>query len=196
MTNENQMGIDPRNQLPENIEILANKICEMVSAIWITEELLKENQKQLETWKNELSEILDAKGYSVGSKIILKNGRTIKLKDYFTASIPTSNAIENCKDPEQKHKLQERRITAFEWLENSELKDIIKNNIVISLGVGHNDKVKEVQEFLTVKKLNYEIDQNVHHSTLKASLKEQMKNGINVPFEPFNIQTGVQIDIE
>ena len=196
MTNNNLNNTDQKNQLPENIEILANQICEMMKAIELAEELLKVKKIKLETWKNELSEMLDTCGYAVGSNIVLKNGKKIAIKEYFSANIPSSSTIEKAKDDEQKMNLQERRQTCFEWLIENNLNDIIKNNIEINLIKGEDDKVQKISDFLNQEKVQYQVDKNVHHSTLTATLKELIKKGINVPFSTFNITTGTMIDIK
>jgi predicted RNase H-like nuclease (RuvC/YqgF family) len=192
----NIIGLDPRNQLPANIEELANKICEKMNEIENLEEKLKEDSRSLEMWKNELSELLDNCGYAVGSKISLKNGRQIKLKEFFSASIPSKSAIESCKDSIIKEELINRKQDCFDWLQSNGLSDIIKNNIIASLPKGSNDLANEISEYLMTKSVPHTVEENVHHSTLTATLKEQAKKGISIPFETFSINTGVAVEIK
>jgi hypothetical protein len=190
------INIDPRMQLPSNIEELANKICQKINDIESNEQKLADDKKSLELWKNELSEMLDNSGYAVGSKISLKNGRRIELKQFFRASIPSETSIEKCRDEEQRQDLISRKKHCFDWLENNNLGGIIKNSIIVSLPKGAQKIAKEISNYLNSIEVDYSQEVNVHHSTLNATLKEAISKGINIPTNIFEVNAGTAVEIK
>jgi hypothetical protein len=189
--------IDPRNEaLPTQIEDLANKVCEKINEIEVMEEALKKAKDNKESWLLELAEMLDNSGYSIGSNIFLKNGRKLKLKEFFSASLPSKSSIDRCKDPEKKMDLEQQKVDGMKWLDDNGLGDIIKNNIVAILPRGNNEIAKEVSQILEEKDVPYVREESVHASTLKATLKESMKKGAKVPLETFNVITGTAVEIK
>ena len=49
---------------------------------------LKQVNEDLNNHEKELADLLTAEGFAIGSKIKLQNGRTLQIKDFFSASIP------------------------------------------------------------------------------------------------------------
>lgn len=188
--------VDPRSELPTQIEELADKICVQINEIEVIEERLSELKSTKEIYMKELAELLDASGYAVGSKIYLKNGREMKLKEFFSANLPSKSTIEGCKDPEKKADLEARKEEGLKWLDKNGLGDVIKNNIVAILPRGGNELAKEVSEFLAEKQVPYVREESVHSQTLTATLKDALRNGKNVPTETFAITTGTAVEIK
>lgn len=188
--------VDPRMELPTQIEELANKICVQINEIEVMEESLSKAGKNKEKWLQELAELLDGSGYSIGSKIFLKNGRKMLLKEFFSSSLPSQSSIDRCKDPEKRADLEARKLEGLEWLDKSGLGDVIKNNIVAILPRGNQELAKELAEILEQKQVSYVREESVHAMTLNATLKEQMKKGTNVPFETFGVITGTKVEIK
>lgn len=188
--------IDPRTELPAQIEELANKICLKINEIEAMEDALKAAKENKDLWMKELAEILDTSGYGVGSKIFLKNGREMKIKEFFSAGLPAKSTIEGCKDPEKKADLEEKKNQGLSWLDNNGMGDVIKNNIVAILPRGGNEVAKEISDYLLQKQVPFVRDESVHPQTLTATLKGAMKEGKNVPLEVFNVITGTVVEIK
>jgi hypothetical protein len=188
--------VDPRSELPAQIEELANKICLKINEINVMEEHLKAAKENKDLWLKELAEILDNSGYAIGSKIFLKNGREMKLKEFFSASLPSKTSIEQCKDPERKIDLEEKKGRGLKWLDDNGMGDVIKNNIVAILPRGGNDLAKEISDYLSDKQVPFAREESVHAMTLVATLKEAMRNGKNVPLEVFSVTTGAIVEIK
>lgn len=186
----------PRLELPTQIEELADKICLRLNDIELMEEQLSAAKVDKESWMKEMAELLDTSGYTIGSTIVLKNGRKMKLKEFFSANLPSKSAIDGQKDPEKQADLEERKEKGLKWLDDNGMGDVIKNNIVAILPRGDQQIAKEIAEILEQKKVAYVREESVHAMTLNATLKDAMKNGKNVPFETFAVMTGTVVEIK
>lgn len=177
-------------KLNEKIEELALKASELYIEIEKTEKKLEEDQKKYnELVTKELPDLLENQGLTVGSKLVLSNGLVLILKEFFSCSIPSESAIEKAKDIDKKQELLERRADAIKWLENNNLKDIIKD--FIDININKDPELREkVLKWVKENNLDYTHDETVHPQTLKATLKEQMSKGKAIPFEIFDIVTG------
>lgn len=195
MKNNNIIGIDPRNQIPENIEKLTTEVCELMELIEKQENLIKVIKDDLEKRKNELAEMLDTAGYAVGSSINLKNGKILKIEHFFNASIPSASKIEDTKDEFERQILIDRKERAINWLESNKLDGIIKPSFEISLDKGDEEKAKKIKDFLYKLETPYIFEQTVHFQTLKSTLKNSISNGIIPPFDIFSIVDGVSVKI-
>ena len=184
------------NEIPKQIQDLADKVCLKLNEIEGLEEALKNANKAKYAMEMELSEILDISGYTVGSSIALKNGRTIKLKEFFSSSIPAQSTIDKCKDPIKQEELLEKKQQCLKWLDQNNLSEIIKNNIIANLPRGDQDLAKEISSLLLEKGVAHIREENVHPQTLTATLKEQLRDGVNIPFELFSVQTGTKLEIK
>lgn len=186
----------PRLELPTQIEELADKICLRLNDIELMEEQLSAAKSDKESWMKEMAELLDTSGYTIGSTIVLKNGRKMKLKEFFSASLPSKSAIDGQKDPEKQADLEERKEKGLKWLDDNGMGDVIKNNIVAILPRGDQQIAKEIAEILEQKKVAFVREEGVHAMTLNATLKDAMKQGKNVPFETFAVMTGTVVEIK
>ncbi len=186
----------PRVELPSQIEELADKICLRINEIELMEEQLSAAKSDKENWMKEMSELLDASGYTIGSTIVLKNGRKMKLKEFFSAKLPSKSSIESCKDPEKQADLEERKEKGLKWLDNNGMGDVIKNNIIAILPRGNQQVADEISEILEQKKVAFVREESVHAMTLTATLKDALRNGKNVPFDTFSITTGTAVEIK
>lgn len=186
----------PRLELPTQIEELADKICLRLNDIELMEEQLSAAKADKESWMKEMAELLDTSGYTIGSTIVLKNGRKMKLKEFFSASLPSKSAIDGQKDPEKQADLEERKEKGLKWLDDNGMGDVIKNNIVAILPRGDQQIAKEIADILEAKKVAYVREESVHAMTLNATLKDAMKQGKNVPFETFAVMTGTVVEIK
>jgi len=107
------------------------------------------------------------------TKLKLKDGESVEVKPFYSASISPEN--------------QEK---AFEWLRNNGLGDIIKNDIIVTFGRGEDNKAAQYavlargQGFEPVQKVG------VHAQTLKAVVRERIESGQDMPSDLFKTYAG------
>jgi len=183
--------------LNAKIEEYCLKLCALKDTIEEHERIIEEVTKQYnEIRMKDLAELMDNEGFEVGSSLTLKNGRIIKINSYFNASIPSNTLIEKQKDVDKREELQEKKGKCLDWLLDNNLGDIIKNEIIISLKKGENEKAKEIISEMNEKGVICHQEETVHSQTLKATLKEVVGNGKEIPFDLFNISSGTIIEVK
>ena len=112
-------------------------------------------------------------------KLKLKDGETVEVGKFYSASIP-----------------EENKEAAFNWLRNNGLGDIIKNEIIVTFGRGEDNKASTYatlargQGFEPVQKVG------VNPQTLKATLRERVESGQDLPSEHFKTFVGNQTKIK
>lgn len=112
------------------------------------------------------------------TKLKLKDGESVEVKPFYSASITPEN--------------QEK---AFEWLRNNGLGDVIKNDITVTFGRGEDNKAAQYavlargQGFEPVQKVG------VHAQTLKAVVRERIESGQDMPSDLFKTFAGNQTKI-
>jgi hypothetical protein len=112
------------------------------------------------------------------TKLKLKDGASVEVKPFYSASIT----------PENQDK-------AFEWLRKNGLGDVIKNDITVTFGRGEDNKAAQYavlargQGFEPVQKVG------VHAQTLKAVVRERVEAGLDMPSDIFNTFVGNQTKI-
>lgn len=157
---------------------------------------LKDTNKKIEETKKELCDLLASEGIGSGSVVKLSNGRVLKVKDFFSASLPTQAQIDGQKDHEKQFEMQTKREQGLKWLEENNLADIIKNEVAIAFDKGENEKAKELMLELMEKGLSCRNDISVNAMTLKAALKKEFENGTNIPSDCFSVYNGITVDIK
>jgi hypothetical protein len=78
---------------------------------------------------------------------------------------------------------EEYRAPAHQWLRGNGHEDLIKNNIVLSLGRGEDEKAAKIEAWCQKQKLAYERKEQVHPMTLKAFVGEQIEKGEDIPHD-------------
>ncbi|MFT6841376.1 MAG: hypothetical protein ACJASR_000136 [Psychroserpens sp.] len=183
-------------ELPKQIEELSDKLCLKINEIENLTDELKRAEKARSAMQYDLAEILDTSGYTIGSKIALKNGRTIELKEFFTASIPSITSINKCKDPIKREELIDKKAQCLSWLDSQNLSNIIKNNIIANLPRGDAKLADEISQILEEREISFLREEAVNAMTLKATLKEHLSHGKNIPFDTFSVVTGTELKIK
>lgn len=100
--------------------------------------------------------------------LTLSSGQILTIKQEVYASIPKANEYE-----------------AFQWLNNNGFGGLIKTEVKTSYGKGEHDIAASLYQELIDRGLDAKFKEGVHHSTLKAWLKEQLSEGNNVPMDLF-----------
>ena len=134
---------------------------------------LKEKAKQLSNFDiPKMMEEMNVK------KLKLKDGASIEVKPFYGAHIPA-----------------DKQESAFNWLRENGLGDIIKNDVTVTFGRGEDNKaaayadLAKGQGFEPVQKIG------VNPMTLKALVRERLENGQEVPEELFKPFEGNQTKI-
>ena len=73
---------------------------------------------------------------------------------------------------------------------------LIKNDILLKFDRGEDEKVEQTVSALQARGLTPQVRQSVHHSSLKAFVKEQFTAGNDIPTEPFGIYIGAKAIIK
>jgi len=111
-------------------------------------------------------------------KLKLKDGESVEIGKFYSASIP-----------------EENKEAAFNWLRDNGLGDIIRNEITVTFGTGEDNKASTYANL--AKGQGYEPIQKVgvHPQTLKATLRERVESGQDMPSEIFKTFVGNQTKI-
>lgn len=93
------------------------------------------------------------------------------------------------------HIKAENKDAAFDWLRAHEYGDLIKNTVSCQFGRGEDNDAVAFMEH--AQSLGYATEQKtyVHHSTLKAWVKERVVNGDEFPMELFGAFVGQRATI-
>ena len=107
------------------------------------------------------------------STLKLADGSAVEVKPIYGASITS-----------------EKKEEAFNWLRNNGLGDLIKNEVTVSFGRNEDNKALQYanlaqgQGYQPVQKLK------VEPMTLKASVRERVESGQDMPSDLFNVFAG------
>ena len=140
---------------------------------------IEEEIRQLEEQLKAKAKAVPAKMQELGlESLTLKDGSAVKVKQLVQASIPV------------KH-----RETAFQWLRDRGHGDLIKNQISAEFGKGEDQSAGKFID--NIKSLGYEPKQKiwVEPMTLKAFVREQIAEGVDIPMETFGIFVGAETKI-
>ena len=132
--------------------------------------ILRDALKTIEDESRRLSEITVPEMMAeLGiSTMTLESGETISYSTEISASIP-----------------KEKHDDAVNWLCSHGYADIVQPTITIPFDRTDSDAANEFARELASRGLNFAQTNKVHPMTLKASLKEMLRNGINVPLDLF-----------
>ena len=158
----------------ENIKSLADqvkKLRDLEDQVKAEEQAIKDKEKEIERISGEvIPTLLSEMGLS---SLKLADGSAVDVKPYYSANISLKN-----------------RESAYSWLRQNGLGDIIKNEISVSFGRGEDNKAAEYanlakgQGFQPTQKLK------VEPMTLKALARERVENGLEMPVDIFNVFVG------
>ena len=160
-----------------NISELARQLEEVEDKIRLEEEVLSELKAER---KNHSEGLLpDALQESGLSEIKLSNGTTLSVSTYYTAKITDDN-----KD------------AAFKWLVENNLGDIIKNTVTANFNRTEDARATELMTQLEGEGHDLVQKKWVEPMTLKATVKEQVERGTDLPLDTFNVYVGHKIKVK
>ena len=106
------------------------------------------------------------------SELKLSDGSHLKVSTSYKAHITEAN-----------------KETAFNWLRNNGLGDIIKNEISVSFGSNEDNKAADYAELAKGQGLEPTRKMKVESMTLKALVRERIEAGKDMPTEIFGVYT-------
>lgn len=164
---EEQQSQDQMRQLTALVDKLDNAeaICEQLE-----EQLKAAQQVARELRENTIPELMQ----SIGVKeITTESGVYVALKEEVRASFFT-------KEPE-------KRLPAYEWLRENHHDGLIKNQVSVQFNREQDQLAAKFVEYCRQfdVPVNLEQKQEIHHQTLLAFLREQIREGAEVPLEKF-----------
>ena len=162
----------------ESVAELLREQLRLESAIESAEEQLKGYKEHLRKLSGE---VIPGKMAELGmTSTTMYDGSKVDVVEDIYVSIP--------KDPQKSS-------ACYEWLEDNGLGDIIKNNVGMSFGKGEGKEAKLLEN--TIKDLGFipEVKVSVHPSTLKATVRQLVKDGKSVPDNIFSLFIGQKTKI-
>jgi hypothetical protein len=163
-----------------HVDKLADKIKELEALqtrLDLQEENMKNTKKELEHLSGEIiPTMMTEMGFS---QLRLADGSSVDVKPHYSATITQAN-----------------KESAFNWLRNNGLGDIIKNEISVSFGRNEDNKAADYAEL--AKSSGFEPTQKlkVEPMTLKALVRERIEAGKPMPAELFNVFVGNKTTIK
>jgi len=157
-----------------NAETLSSHVLQLQSLedeIKLDEERLSRKKERADKLSQQvIPEIMD----SMKMKTMkLRDGSSIEIKEIYSATIP-----------------KDKQEGAFNWLRNSDLGDLIKNEITVSFGRNEDNKAREYANLAESNGYQPQQKLKVEPMTLKALYRERVEKGMDLPSEHFNLFKG------
>ena len=154
-----------------NIQSLADQV-ESLEKVASTIEAAEENIKLLKKKRDHISgDIIPTMMSEMGlAELKLHDGSHLKVSTSYRATITEAN-----------------KETAFNWLRNNGLGDIIKNEISVSFGRNEDNKAADYADLAKGQGFQPTQKMKVEPMTLKALVRERIEAGKEMPTEIFGV---------
>ena len=164
----------------DNIQSLADQV-ERLEGVSSEIEDAESRIKLLKKKRDHISgEVIPTMMSEMGlAELKLHDGSHLKVSTSYRATITEAN-----------------KETAFNWLRENGLGDIIKNEISVSFGRNEDNKAADYAELAKGQGLEPQQKLKVEPMTLKALVRERMEAGKEMPTELFNIYVGNKTTIK
>ena len=164
----------------ENIQSLADQV-EMLEGLHKRIELSETNIKDLKKEYQRISgEVIPTMMSEMGlAELKLQDGSHLKVSTTYRATITEAN-----------------KETAFNWLRENGLGDIIKNEISVSFGRNEDNKAADYANLASERGYQPTQKLKVEPMTLKALVRERIEAGKEMPTELFNVFVGNKTTIK
>ena len=168
------MMLEDSTDLLDNVEVttIADQ-CQKLKALQDDIERAEEHVDNLKKMADDISsrvipELLAEQGLS---SLKLADGSSVTVKREYRCTLP---------------KEDERRQSAYNWLRENGLGDIIKNNVSVTFGRGEDDKAQRLLDLAVSN--GYEPNQksDVAWNTLTALFQERVESGLDMPSDVFS----------
>ena len=164
----------------DNIQSLADQVERLETLqkeVNFVEEQLKQKKKNLEHLSGEvIPTMMSEMGLS---HLKLMDGSSVDVKPYYSANISIAN-----------------KESAFNWLRQNGLGDIIKNEISVSFGRNEDNKAADYAALAEERGFQPTQKLKVEPMTLKALVRERIEAGKEMPTEIFNVFIGNKTTIK
>lgn len=163
-----------REQIGDNLNGVLRSLADELQAAEQEIERLTKELEVANTTKRDISEnrIPQATDGMEG-KFNLGDGRELQVKEEIRSSIAG-----------------EKKMPAIQWLDEHNFGHIVKREIIFEFPKGDEERCKlfiEKVQQLGMKNLVMKSNFNVHHATLNSWVKEQLKEGTELPVDVFGI---------
>jgi uncharacterized coiled-coil protein SlyX len=157
----------------ENIQSLADqveKLEDLNKKLTVQEEVMKKTKKEMDRLSGEvIPTMMSEMGLS---ELKLQDGSHLKVTTSYKASITEAN-----------------KESAFNWLRDNGLGDIIKNEILVSFGRNEDNKAADYANLAKGQGFQPTQKMKVEPMTLKALVRERIEAGKEMPTEIFSVFT-------
>jgi len=175
------MSDDVKNMmLEDSTDLLDNVEVTTIAAECQKLKNLQDDIERAEEHVDNLKKMADDISSRVIPELLAEQGLTsLKLAD---GSSVTVKREYRCTLPKE----DERRQSAYNWLRENGLGDIIKNNVIVTFGRGEDDKAKRLLDLAVSN--GYEPNQksDVAWNTLTALFQERVESGLDMPSDVFS----------
>ena len=177
-----QMEADFEEKMATSVEKLdqgdLTTVAGMARAIRDKEAEVNELEQKLKNEKRALMKLTDEDLPTMLAEIgltsmKLDDGSEVSIKPQYGANILVDN-----------------RPAAYEWLRENGYDDIIKNTVACTFGRGEDDQASAFKSFAEKEGFFAEQNTGIHHTTLRAFVKERIENGDDFPMELFGAYVG------
>ena len=155
-----------------------------LSALSIHVEKIIDLDKQIEHQDNIMKELKNKKD-KISSEtipaILAEQGlQSLKLADGTVLEVNKKYSCTLPKDPQKKE-------SAYQWLRDQGLGDIIKNEVAVTFGKGEDNKAKQLLDLAVGNGYEPTQKQKVEPMTLKALYRERVEAGLDMPSDFFHL---------
>jgi hypothetical protein len=134
----------------------------------LEQKLKQANEKIQRIERNELPEMFTQAGISSIS---------VEASGNHPAFVAERSTVYTAKIPDEK------RIAAFQWMEQNGHGDLVKSIININFGMQEHEERLRVMKLLKDAGVQYYTNESVHHMTLKAFVKGEVLKGNPIPMD-------------
>ncbi len=168
------MMLEDSTDLLDNVEVTTIAAeCQKLKSLQDDIERAEEHVDNLKKMADDISsrvipELLAEQGLS---SLKLADGSSVTVKREYRCTLP---------------KEDERRQSAYNWLRENGLGDIIKNNVSVTFGRGEDDKAQRLLDLAASNGFEPNQKSDVAWNTLTALFQERVESGLDMPSDVFS----------
>ena len=168
------MMLEDSTDLLDNVEVTTIAVeCQKLKALQDDIDRAEEHVDNLKKMADDISsrvipELLAEQGLS---SLKLADGSSVTVKREYRCTLP---------------KEDERRQSAYNWLRENGLGDIIKNNVIVTFGRGEDDKAQRLLDLAASNGFEPNQTSDVAWNTLTALFQERVESGLDMPSDVFS----------
>ena len=177
----NTMSDDVKNMmLEDSTDLLDNVEVTTIAAECQKLKNLQDDIERAEEHVDNLKKMADDISSRVIPELLAEQGlSSLKLAD---GSSVTVKREYRCTLPKE----DERRQSAYNWLRENGLGDIIKNNVSVTFGRGEDDKAQRLLDLAASNGFEPNQKSDVAWNTLTALFQERVESGLDMPSDVFS----------